>query len=109
MVFVSRASPGVVAPFTICIYTNEASTCVETVGPFFSFDVPGRLVDIVIPEQLPLPLVVVLDAEGDHFTHHQRDRWHGRRVRNIMITDRWDEFIRRCHSSDDYSSSSSDE
>lgn len=124
MVFVSRASPSNIDPFTICVYTDEASTCVETVGCFFSFFVPGRVlvellvqpviaspvqidtvasttsygnttvtneVQEIVPSQplLPFPsLIVVIELEGgERCYHHERNRWRGRRVTNILITD----------------------
>jgi len=108
MVVVSRASPGVIDPLTVCVYTTRGSVCQATVGPYYTFEVPGRLVDIVVQEPpIPLPIAVILDlGDGNHCTHRERDRWYGRKIRNVMITNQWQQFMGCCSSS---SSSDSDE
>jgi hypothetical protein len=112
MVVVSRASPGIVDPLTVCVYTRLGALCVTTVGPYYTFEVPGRLLDIVVQEPpVPLPLAVIIDlGDGNYATHRERDRWYRRRrgIRNVMITNQWQQFFRQGYSSDSDGDSSSD-
>lgn len=53
MVFVVRQTALNQLPFPVCVYTDLASTCVETYGPNMNFFVPGdRLVALTTSDNL---------------------------------------------------------